>query len=185
VESVRSMTATDTALPSEETGETEEPVLTDDKPVSPADKNVLEERVSGEESTDIIEQYNIQVSDTEVFTYVNQIASMNGYHPITLTEVNGRNPHWIYPGNVFELPDGEKFVVRKGDSLWTIAELKLTRLAIEFYTAVRKIEQAAVKGDSRPDELFQYAQDKAYNDNHREMLNRLDARFQAAAQDGN
>ncbi len=33
----------------------------------------------------------------------------------------GPDPHWIYPGNVFTLPDGSSHLVVQGDTIWYLA----------------------------------------------------------------
>jgi hypothetical protein len=143
----------------------------------PTTKTDLEERVSGDENNIIIERYDISVSDRDIYYYANEIAALNGYHPILLTSVNGKNPHWIYPDNVFTLPDGERFQVRSGDSLWKIAELKLTKISIEFYKITEEIKSLAETGSARPDILFSTAETLSFNDSHKKIIEDLKKLF--------
>lgn len=143
----------------------------------PADKEVLEERVSGTLNSDIVERYNITVSNTDIFHYVNRIAELNGYSPIPQAHVNGKNPHWIYPGNIFMLPDNERFIVREGDSLWTIAELKLRKISIEFYKLSDEIRRQAAEGNERPVGLFEKAAALSFNSSHEAELKTLNSLF--------
>ena len=74
-----------------------------------------------------IQEIPSDISDTEIFRYVNRIAGMNGYGNIPYTR-RGKNPDWIFPSNVILMPDGEKITIKKGDTLWFIAREKLTKV---------------------------------------------------------
>jgi len=94
----------------------------------------------------LIEKYGISVSDHDIFTYVNRVAVKNGYAPIPFASMKTRNPNWIYPGNVFVMPDGERVEVREGDTLWGISHTRLQDRAIEFHRTLEGIEKAAAGG---------------------------------------
>jgi hypothetical protein len=58
----------------------------------------------------------------DVLRVTNWIAGANGFRPIGANDVeNRRDPDWIFPGNVFRLPDGELRTVVTGNTLWSIA----------------------------------------------------------------
>jgi hypothetical protein len=51
----------------------------------------------------------------------NKIALDNGYREIDRDDLPGRNPHWIYPGTAFILPDGTDYIINRGDTVWDLA----------------------------------------------------------------
>jgi hypothetical protein len=64
----------------------------------------------------------IQITILDVYRLTNKIALSNGYRGLDSPEELGRDPDWIYPGNVFMLPDGIQYTVVKGDTIWYIAK---------------------------------------------------------------
>ena len=87
------------------------------------------------------EKYRITVNEYDVYLFANQTAIKNGYAPIPVKDFNKKNPHWIFPGNVFVLADGEEVRVKAGDSLWSIARAKLEKMYIDFYVVVEAIRR--------------------------------------------
>ncbi|SIQ75854.1 hypothetical protein SAMN05920897_11474 [Alkalispirochaeta americana] len=63
----------------------------------------------------------------DILLATNWIARGNGYAPIGEEQHLSPSPHWIYPGNLIELPDGRPYTIVAGDTLWGIAERFLTR----------------------------------------------------------
>jgi LysM repeat protein len=63
----------------------------------------------------------IQITVLDVFKLTNKIAVSNGYHSLDSVEELGKDPDWIYPQNLFTLPDGNQYTVVKGDTIWYIA----------------------------------------------------------------
>lgn len=149
---------------------------TEIKPVTPPTEiSDLEERLEGNDNEEIIEKFKIKITDAEILYYLNEIAVINGYRPLGPDEVKGKNPHWIFPNSIFTLPDGERFIVRDGDSMWKIAELKLTKMSIEFHKAVESIK--SFTGTKRPDELFEKANKHSFGDAQKNILKLLEDRF--------
>ncbi len=64
----------------------------------------------------------IQITILDVYYLTNKIAAANGYAELDSVEQLGKNPNWIYPGNVFVLPDETQYTVLKGDTIWHIAK---------------------------------------------------------------
>ena len=64
----------------------------------------------------------IQITILDVYKLTNKIALSNGYRGLDSPEELGRDPDWIYPENVFLLPDGTRYTVVKGDTIWYIAK---------------------------------------------------------------
>jgi hypothetical protein len=117
------------------------------------------------------QKYDIQVSETEIFQYASRIARENGYSPLTMPGVREKNPHWIFPGNVFVMHDGEKIVVREGDTLWDISRTKLERVNLKFYSLVDTIPS---KEKNERQKLMERAREMALTDEHRKVLERLE-----------
>jgi len=64
----------------------------------------------------------IQITILDVYKLTNKIALQNGYRALDSVEELGKDPDWIYPDNVFVLPDETKYTVVKGDTIWYIAK---------------------------------------------------------------
>lgn len=82
------------------------------------------------------------ITESDIHLYANRIALLNGYSPIPITDINKKNPHWIYPGNIFKLHDNEIKRVEKGDTLWQISRDKILRVNVEFDQLVKQVESA-------------------------------------------
>ena len=95
-------------------------------------------------------KYRITVEDTDIYQFANKTAQKNGYAPIPVKDFKKRNPHWIFPGNVFILADGEEIKVKDGDTLWQISRTKLERLYIDFYVVIDAIDKD-VRAGRKPD----------------------------------
>ena len=98
-------------------------------------KRIERERKWREE---LIKKYRIHVSDKDIYLYANSVALKNGYERLNFKTLKKKNPNWIYPGNVFVLLDGERVVVKKGDTLWGISDEKIMQISIEFYKTIDK-----------------------------------------------
>lgn len=155
-------------------GADQQQTVTGENGLPPAEKKDLEERIAGEANETIIAKNHILITDTEILNYVNRIADLNGYSRIPIAVVKGKNPHWIYPGNIFQLPDKELFIVKEGDSLWKIAELKLTKSSIEFYTAVDRIKELIGQNEVVPEELLEKARVNSINDGQKALVDDLE-----------
>jgi len=62
----------------------------------------------------------IVITLLDIINLVNRIAVENGYKRMDSIDPDLPDPDWIYPGNVFVLPDGSRYTVVEGDSLWVI-----------------------------------------------------------------
>ncbi|MFO7782904.1 MAG: hypothetical protein R6W94_14905 [Spirochaetia bacterium] len=63
----------------------------------------------------------IVITILDIIEMANRIAGENGYRPMGAPEEAGPDPDWIFPGNVFTLPDGTTRTVVEGDTIWGIA----------------------------------------------------------------
>ena len=123
------------------------------------------------EKNELISKYNIHVSDRDIYNYANQVARKNGYREITFKALKEKNPNWIFPGNVFYLMDGEKVVVKWGDTLWDISHKKLMEINIEFYKLIEKIKTAG--SESEKSALLKKAKSIAFSKKHYDVIKSL------------
>ena len=64
----------------------------------------------------------VQITIADLIRLTNRIATANGFRPMGIVNPQiGPDPDWIYPGNVFALPDGSTHLVVKSDTIWYIA----------------------------------------------------------------
>lgn len=120
-----------------------ESVVTDNE--TPKNEKVLTEEIATAYNQDYINRFDISVSPLDTLKYLNMIAVKNGYAPLSTYPINSqmKNPHWIFPGNIFSLPDGGRIEVKDGDSLWKISELILTQRSIRYFEITEKIAAAS------------------------------------------
>jgi hypothetical protein len=86
--------------------------------------------------------------------------------------MKNRNPNWIYPGNVFVMLDGERMVVKEGDTLWKMSYTRLQDRGIAFHRTLEEIEKSAGRGlDIAP--LVEKARSLAVNGGHAHKLEAL------------
>jgi hypothetical protein len=116
------------------------------------------------EKIELIEKYQIHVSDHDIYIYANKVARKNGYREIEYKDLKEKNPNWIFPGNIFYLIDGEKVLVKKGDTLWDISDNKLMGIQVEFYKLIDKIEGSKSKAEKT--DMLNKAQDIAFSKKH-------------------
>ncbi|HDP80637.1 MAG TPA: hypothetical protein ENN21_07330 [Spirochaetes bacterium] len=124
---------------------------------------------------DLIDKYSIRVRDVDIFHYVNKTAVLNGYSPLSFRDMRRKNPHWIYPGNIFTMPDGETITVKEGDTLWDISHHRLMEINIRFYRALERAKNGGKNGPLSTGEIEQLEK-LAFTDEHKntlaEILNR-------------
>jgi len=94
-----------------------------------------------EQEKELLKLHNVKITDYDIFLYANDVAIKNGYSGLTMSGLKDKNPHWIYPTNVFIMLDGEKVVVQKGDTLWDLAHAKLEKMNAEFYKITDQLEK--------------------------------------------
>ncbi len=116
------------------------------------------------ERIELVEKYQIRVSDHDIYIYANKVARKNGYREIDYKDLKEKNPNWIFPGNIFYLIDGEKILVKKGDTLWDISDKKLMAIQVEFYKLIDKIEE--VKSKAEKTDMLNKAQGFAFSKKH-------------------
>lgn len=59
--------------------------------------------------------------------------------PILKKHLTGKDPDWIYPGNILKMPDNSEITVKKGDNMWDICEKYLLKQINEHEIEIRDI----------------------------------------------
>ena len=80
--------------------------------------------------------FDIEIKVRDIIKLVNFVATTNGYAPMHTIDSDRPNPDWIYPGNVFVLPNETGYTVIEGDTLWDITigyMVARLRLDYEYY----------------------------------------------------
>ncbi|HPF04717.1 MAG TPA: hypothetical protein PK293_01645 [Spirochaetota bacterium] len=159
----------------------QKPVLTEQDLTGGIDKEKIEnkniiitvKRVD-EQEKELLKLHNVKITDYDIFRYANDVAIKNGYSGLTMSGLKDKNPHWIYPSNVFIMLDGEKVVVQKGDTLWDLAHAKLEKMNAEFYKVTDQLEKTdpgdtgRIKDIIADAEKYLYTvQQKKYIDNYK------------------
>jgi hypothetical protein len=83
----------------------------------------------------------IEITVLDIYLLTNEIAVSNGYRRLDSVTEAGRDPDWIYPGNLFVLPDSTEYTVVKGDTMWYIAHrfiIKRLEEDWERYSSIKK-----------------------------------------------
>jgi nucleoid-associated protein YgaU len=62
----------------------------------------------------------IEITLLDIIALVNRIATDNGYARMDVIDPERPDPDWIYPGNLFVLPNTTRYTVVSGDTLWAI-----------------------------------------------------------------
>lgn len=84
----------------------------------------------------------IEITVRDIILLVNQIATSNGYAPMHSDVIRERDPDWIYPGNVFVLPDESSYTVVGGDTLWDLTiRYMVARLQQDYSAYTRLVEE--------------------------------------------
>ena len=78
------------------------------------------------ELTKIQNELGITITDYDIWVYVNKVALINGYKPLTYKKPKKwEDPDWIYPGMKLKLVDDTVITVRPRDNMWNISKRKL------------------------------------------------------------
>jgi hypothetical protein len=113
----------------------------------------------------------VEITILDIYNMTNEIAVANGYRRLDTIGDVGRDPDWIYPGNLFELPDGTEYSVVKGDTMWYVAHrFIIKRLEEDWdqYTSIRREVEAGVQDAQRKEVLIRelkYLRERSYSEN--------------------
>lgn len=97
--------------------------------------------------------YKFYMTLRDIVHLTNKIAIANGYHRMLFSlernYVKGRDPDWIYPGNVLRMPDGKWVVVQSGDTMWRLCESFLIEQVngheVEIRELIEKTKRKEIK----------------------------------------
>ncbi len=131
------------------------------KPVENKNIVVTVKRVNDQEK-ELLLKHKVKINESDIYRYCNDVAVKNGYSKISLEGLKDKNPHWIFPDNVFIMHDGEKVVVQKGDTLWDLAHAKLEKMNADFYKIIDEIEKTDPSDKSRINTLITEAEKYSY-----------------------
>lgn len=115
-----------------------------------------------EKEKELLKLHNVKITDYDIFMYANDVAIKNGYSSLTLSGLKEKNPHWIYPSNIFIMLDGEKVVVQKGDTLWDLAHAKLEKMNAEFYKITDQLDKVDSKDTGKIKAILSEAEKYIY-----------------------
>ena len=91
----------------------------------------------------------IEITVMDIINLVNRIATENGYALMHTIDPERPDPDWIYPENVFVLPNGTRYTVVDGDTLWDITvRYMVARLGQDYDMYVRLTEEYEADGAS-------------------------------------
>ncbi len=150
----------------------EQPVITEqDLSKKVENKNIVVtvKRVDSEERK-LLVKHNVKITDYDIFNYANDVAIKNGYSGLSLDGLKKKNPHWIYPSNVFIMLDGEKVVVQKGDTLWDLSHAKLEKMNAEFFKITDQLEKADPSDRERINKILTDARKYIYTTQQKKFI---------------
>lgn len=133
-------------------------------------------RVNAEEKI-LLKKIGVKISNLDIYNYANDVAEKNGYEKISYQGFKSKNPHWIYPTNLFVMLDGEKIVVQKGDTLWDLSKAKLEKINAEFYKIVEEINSLSETEKSKIEALIKKADSLAYIDQQKNIITGLKKKY--------
>jgi len=113
----------------------------------------------------------IRITILDVYLLTNKIAVKNGYRKLDSISQMGKDPDWIYPGNLFTLPDETEYTVVKGDTQWYIAQRFIVKRLDEdwdmYIKIVKEIDNSYARVDNRERLLqeLEYLKKRSYSEN--------------------
>lgn len=90
------------------------------------------------ELTRIQTNLGITITDYDIWVYVNKVAVLNGYRPLTYRNPQKwEDPDWVYPNMTLKMVDGSVVTVRTNDNMWNISKRKIIEDYIKKKYSVR------------------------------------------------
>lgn len=119
----------------------------------------------------------IEITVRDIITLVNRIATDNGYARMHADVPRSEDPDWIYPGNIFVLPDETRYTVVRGDTLWDLTiRYMVARLQEDYtqYTTLVREYESADTSSQRKQEIIQSLNqraDESHTENYVQLVN--------------
>lgn len=111
------------------------------------------ETVEGTAEPEPITPDTIRITLLDIYLLTNRIARDNNFRELDSPAQLGRDPNWIYPGNVFTLPDSVVYTVIDGDTIWYIATRFIRKTLhqdwILYSSILKEIEKTGAAADDR------------------------------------
>lgn len=93
----------------------------------------------------------IEITVMDIIGLVNRVATENGFAPMHVLDPERPDPDWIFPDYVFALPNGTRYTVVDGDTLWHITiRYMVARLGQDHEMYLRLAEE--YEGDGMSDQ---------------------------------
>ncbi len=116
----------------------------------------------------------------DLLNLTNVVAEKNGYHRIVedfeKPNVKGKDPDWIYPGNVLIMPDSAKINVKKGDIMWNLCEDflidQINNHEIEIQKIIEKNESNEININQAKEEFLKI-KDESYSEMLRDFIDEI------------
>ncbi len=112
----------------EDRNEEDEPIIT--KPEEPTIVDSDKAPRTPQEIETYLTVDGVRITEADIHLAANEIAVLNGFKDLDYRVFTGADPDWIYPGNHLEMPSGEDYVIRKGDTIWFLAARQV-RLGVD------------------------------------------------------
>lgn len=135
---------------------------------TPSDTVLSDEKIKFYES--MPSDFKSEITDNDIYRYVNQVAVKNGYRELSATEMQSKNPDRIFPKDTFTMLDGQIVTVVDGDTLWNIAAKKLIEQDINFYEIVKQLKNSKA---AEKQKLIESARSMAFSKRHMEIMDSL------------
>jgi cytoskeletal protein RodZ len=68
------------------------------------------------------ENYDFEITISDIIRTTNTISDLNGYRKLGTENRPGvKDSHWIYPGDILIMPEGDEYRISRGDTIWHVA----------------------------------------------------------------
>ncbi len=124
-----------------------------------------------EQEKQLLQKHKVKINESDIYRYSNDVAVKNGYEKISYEGLKSKNPHWIYPDNIFIMLDGEKVTVQKGDTLWDLCRAKLEKMNADFYKIIDEIEKTNISEKNKISGLLAEAEKFSYIKQQFQIIN--------------